>query len=89
MFGDKETADFDIKYLNQESGKVLHRYTGIKEFIKKDGMYNQGGQFVEKCQLLDSILVIDFNQNGFLSMLKNGNPEPEKNVLCHDSRIRK
>ena len=80
MFGDKETADFDIKYLNQESGKVLHRYTGIKEYIKKDGMYNQGGQFVEKCQLLDSILVIDFNQNGFLSMLKNGNPEPEKKM---------
>lgn len=80
IFGQNKTADFDIKYLNQESGKVLHRYTGIKEYIKNDGVYNQGGEFVEKCQLLDSILVIDFNQNGFLSMLKNGKSDPEKKM---------
>jgi hypothetical protein len=78
--GDTKTADFDIKHLEQETGKVLHRYTGIKEYIKKDGVYNEGGQFVEKCQLLDSILVIDFNQNGFLSMLKNGKSDLEKKM---------
>jgi len=78
--GDTKTADFDIKHLEQETGKVLHRYTGIKEYIKKDGTYNEGGQFVEKCQLLDSILVIDFNQNGFLSMLKNGKSDLEKKM---------
>ena len=78
--GDTKTVDFDIKHLDQEPGKVLHRYAGIKEYIKDNGLYNEGGNFVEKCQLLDSILVIDFNQNGFLSMLKNGKSDPEKKM---------
>ena len=73
--GDTKTINFDIKHLEQESGKVLHRYTGIKEYIKNNSVYNEGGQFVKNCNLSNIILVIDFNQNGFLSMLKNGTEE--------------
>ena len=66
-----EAVDFDIEY-GRASEQSIHKYTGIKRFIKNENGFNKGSIFVTECKLQDSVLVVDFNQNGFLEMLTTG-----------------
>jgi hypothetical protein len=66
-----DRVDFDIKY-GPASDQSLHKYTGIKRFIKNGTGFNKGSPFVTDCGLEGSVLVVDFNQNGFLEMLTTG-----------------
>ena len=60
---------FSVKF-GLDNPTIIHNYTGEKFPIDKktfDAKY-----FAEKNQLKNAILVVDFNQHGFLSLLKQG-----------------
>ena len=73
------TVNFGINY--DSSVNVLHNYSGMKVIIKdSSGTFTDGAKFVTKCNLSDSVLVVDFNQNGFLEMLTRGKVDSSMTV---------
>ena len=74
-----KTVNFGINY--DSSTNVLHNYSGMKVIIKDtSGTFTDGAKFVTKCNLSSSVLVVDFNQNGFLEMLTRGTVDSSMTV---------
>ena len=69
---EKATTPCTISIKNPNNDQPLHKYYGRKRYIKKAKEFNNGLPFVTDCDLNGSVLVVDFNQNGFLEMLTKG-----------------
>jgi hypothetical protein len=71
--GEKDEAFFNVGYNESE---VLHNYSAVKFFIKDaNKSTNIGSNFCANTKLCGregAVIVVDFNQNGFLSKLKQG-----------------